>query len=213
MNQHCFNLGRATGIFLLLLASPDIVHCQEAGWQNLFGDDLSKHWTTTGNWKRDKDGVVFLDPRPGEKGWQRYGAYLWAKEKYADFEVEFDYKINKDGNSGFHFNVGDLKSPVKTGLEVQISDLPPKDKLGDHHPGGIIPGIPPTRHAGKPAGEWNHFHITSKAGKVTVVLNGEKINEFSLDHEKIKDRPRSGYLGFQDNARPTWLRNFRIRKL
>jgi hypothetical protein len=187
---------------------------QEQPWTNLLeGGDLGKHWTTTGNWKLDKDGVVALEPRPGEKGWQRFDAYLWAKEQYQDFEIEFEHKINKGGNSGFYFHVGDLKSPVAKGLEVQISDLPTKEKLGDHHCGGIIPGIPPTKNAVKPAGEWNQFRITCKANKVTVVLNGETVNEFPLDHPRIKDRPPSGYVGFQDNAMPIWLRNMRIRKL
>src|SRR5262249_49127677 len=56
----------------------------------LAGDDLTKHWTTTGNWKLDRDGVVTLQPRPGEKGWQRYDAYLWSKKEYKDFEAEFE---------------------------------------------------------------------------------------------------------------------------
>src|SRR5256885_457193 len=73
-------------------------------WVDLLaGGDLTKHWKTTGNWKLDKDGVVALEPRPGEKGWQRYDAYLWAKKQYRDFEAEFEYKVNKNGNSGFYF--------------------------------------------------------------------------------------------------------------
>src|SRR6266550_542027 len=61
----------------------------------LAGADLSKHWTTTGNWKLGKDGVVSLQPRPGETGWTRYDAYLWSKKQYKDFEAEFEYKVAK----------------------------------------------------------------------------------------------------------------------
>src|SRR5262245_3423462 len=93
------------------------------GWVNLLeGGDLTKHWTTAGNWKLGKDGVVVLEPRPGEKGWQRFDAYLWAKKQYRDFEAEFEYKVAKGGNSGFYFHVGDQKSPVAKGIEVQIYD-------------------------------------------------------------------------------------------
>src|SRR5438067_996820 len=88
----------------------------------LAGKDLTQHWTTTGNWKLDKDGVVALEPRPGEKGWQRYDAYLWSKKQYKDFEADFEYKVAKGGNSGFYFHVGDLKDPVAKGIEVQIYD-------------------------------------------------------------------------------------------
>jgi hypothetical protein len=186
-------------------------------WVNLLkGGDLSKHWTTTGNWKLDKEGVVALKPREGEKGWTRFDAYLWSKKQYKDFEAEFEYKVNKGGNSGFYFHVGDRKSPVAKGIEVQIYDSAgkkPGAKLTDHDSGGIIPGIPPTKNAAKPAGQWNKMKVTCKGGKVTVVLNGEVVNDVRLDHAKIKDRPAKGYVGFQDHGLPLWLRNVRLREL
>lgn len=187
-----------------------------AGWVNLLdGTDLSKNWTTTGNWKL-ADGVVSLEPRPGEKGWSRFDAYLWAKKEYKDFEIEFEYKVQKGGNSGFYFHVGDVKSPVAKGIEVQIYDSgsKPKDaKLTDHDSGGVIPGIPPMKNTAKPAGEWNKFRITCKGNKVTIALNGEVVNEVPLDNPRIKDRPPTGAIGFQDHALPLALRHIRIRDL
>jgi hypothetical protein len=189
----------------------------EGGWVNLLeGQDLGKHWTTKGNWRVEADGVVHLEPRPGEKGWQRYDAYLWSPKQYADFEVDFEYKVAKRGNSGFYFHVGDLKSPVATGIEVQIYDShgkPAGAKLTDHDSGGIIPGTPPTKNAAKPAGEWNRFLITVKGRNLTVRLNGEVVNEVDLGDPKFKGRPKAGYLGFQDHGLPLWLRNIRIREL
>jgi hypothetical protein len=49
-----------------------------------------------------------------------------------------------------------VKEPVKTGIEVQIYDSaskPATAKLNDHDSGGVIPGVPPTKNAAKPAGE------------------------------------------------------------
>src|SRR5947207_14538970 len=98
-------------------------------WVNLLdGKDLTTHWETKGNWILGDDGVVALVPRKGESGWQRYDAYLWAKKQYKDFEAEFEYKLEKGGNSGFYFHVGDLKEPVKNGIEVQIYDSGDKKK-------------------------------------------------------------------------------------
>jgi len=182
----------------------------------LAGGDLTKNWTTTGNWKLDKDGVVTLTPRKGEKGWQRYDAYLWAKKQYKDFEAEFEYKVQKGGNSGFYFHVGDKKSPVAKGIEVQIYDSgskKPGAKLTDHDSGGIIPGYPPKKNTAKAAGEWNKMKVTVKGNKVTVTLNGEVVNELPLDSVKIKDRPATGYIGFQDHGLPLSLRNIRVREL
>jgi hypothetical protein len=182
----------------------------------LEGNDLTRHWTTTGNWKIDKVGVVALEPRPGEKGWERYDAYLWSKKQYKDFDADFEYKVAKGGNSGFYFHVGDKASPVAKGIEVQIYDSYSKDKtakLSDHDSGGIIPGIPPTRRTSKPAMEWNHMQVTVKDNKVTVRLNGEIVNDVPLDSPSIKTRPATGYIGFQDHGLPLWLRNVRAREL
>jgi hypothetical protein len=211
---------RATAACLVIalgLTCPALAAEAGDGWVDLLeGNDLSKHWTTKGNWSIDEDGVVALTPRPGEGGWSRFEAYLWLEDEYKDFEIQFDYMVQRGGNSGFYFHVGDKASPVAKGIEVQIYDSHrkgPSARLGDHDSGGIIPGIPPTKNAAKPAGEWNQFHIICKDGNVTVKLNGEVVNEFSLDNPKIKNRPESGYIGFQDHALPLKLRNIRIRKL
>jgi hypothetical protein len=197
--------------------APAPCTAEDDGWVDLLeGNDLSKHWTTKGNWSIDKDGVVALEPRPGEKGWSRFDAYLWLNAEYKDFEIQFEYKVQPHGNSGFYFHVGDKNSPVAKGIEVQIYDSFPKGtegKLGDHDSGGIIPGIPPSKNAAKPAGEWNQFHVVCKGRDLTVKLNGEVVNELSLDHPRIKNRPNSGFIGFQDHALPLALRNIRIRGL
>jgi hypothetical protein len=201
---------------LCLLASADEKKDEGDRVNLLAGGDLTKHWTTKGNWILGSDGVVVLKPRPGESGWQRYDAYLWSKKQYKDFEIEFDYKVQKGGNSGFYFRVGDRKDPVAKGIEVQIYDSAGKkegQKLTDHDSGGIIPGIPPTKNAAKPAGEWNHFHITCKNDKLTVVLNGVTVNEVDLTKRPLNSRPATGYIGFQDHGLPLELRNIRIREL
>ena len=165
---------------------------------------------------RDRPGDFNLAGRPGEKGWSRWTAYLWSKKEYKDFEIEFDYKVQKGGNSGFYFRVGDKDDPVAQGIEVQIYDSygkPTDRKLTDHDSGGIIPGLPPKKNSAKPANEWNRFHITNQDNKLTVKLNGVVVNQLSLDQAKLKDRPDTGYIGFQDHAMPLALRRIRIRAL
>ena len=184
------------------------------GWHDLLaGGDLTERWHTKGNWKLGADGVVTLQPRDGETGWRRFDAYLWLEGRYGDFEMEFDYKLEPGGNSGFYFHVGDEASPVQKGIEVQIYDSksPQGRKLNDHDSGGIIPGIPPTAHRSRKAGEWNRFRITCRGERLTVMLNGTVVNDIRLDHERIADRPRTGAIGFQDHGLPLALRRIRIR--
>lgn len=182
----------------------------------LEGNSLTKHWTTTGNWKIDKEGVMTLEPREGEKGWQRYDAWLSSTKQYTDFEIEFEYRVQKGGNSGFYVHVGDVKQPVSSGIEVQIYDSGSKAadaKLTDHDSGGIIPGIPPTKNAAKPAGEWNKFQITVKGNSLKVVLNGVLVNDVDLQNDKLKSRPKTGYISFQDHGLPLGLRNIKLKTL
>jgi hypothetical protein len=81
------------------------------------GGAYQEHWTTTGN-RQTVDGAVKLTPREGEWGWSRWSAYLWSKKEHQDFEIQFDYKVEERGNSGFYFRVGDRNSLVGTGIEV-----------------------------------------------------------------------------------------------
>jgi hypothetical protein len=183
------------------------------GFVPLFnGKDLSG-WQTTGNWVVESDGSVSLSPREGEKGWQRYDAYLATQRKYADFVLDLEFKINAKGNSGVFMRVADLKEPVKSGFEVQILDTYGLAKPGHHDCGGIVHGIGPSKNMVKPAGEWNRYTVTVKGRSVKVAFNGEQVIDTTLDDIKMKDRPNDGYIAFQDEALRVWYRNVRIQEL
>ncbi|CAN5131024.1 hypothetical protein BH11PLA2_BH11PLA2_24750 [soil metagenome] len=188
---------------LLTFTTGLALAADDAKWVDLTGDDLAKNWTTKGNWVL-KDGVFTLTPRMGEKGWSRFNAYLWSnKTDYTDFECEFEYKVEKAGNSGFYFHVGDVANPVNKGIEVQIEDSFGQTKLTDHTSGGVIPGIAPTKNVAKAPGEWNKMIVTVKGDKLTVTLNGTVNNDIELSKfDKLKDRPKSGSIGFQDHGLP-----------
>jgi hypothetical protein len=190
-------------------------HAADITWVELVHNgQISDRWETKGNWHAGKDDVVSLTPRPGEKGWNRFDSYLWSKDEYEDFEIQFDYRVQPQGNSGFYFHVGDRSDPVKKGIEVQIFDSsgkPDRAKLSDHDSGGIIPGIPPTKSTARPAGEWYHFRILVERRRLKVLLNDQLVNDIDLE-QKLSDRPNRGYIGFQDHGLPLALRNVRIRK-
>lgn len=210
--------GRVAACAALLVAGVSVAFAQTADerpWVNLLpGGAFQEHWTTTGNWQT-VDGAVKLTPRVGERGWSRWNAYLWSKKEYQDFEIQFDYKVEQRGNSGFYFRVGDKNSPVANGIEVQIyaSHGKPDNKLSDHDSGGVIPGTAPKKNAARPQGEWNHFHIINQGDKLTVKLNGEVVNEMDLTKAPLASRPKKGPIGFQDHSLPLWLKDIKIREL
>jgi hypothetical protein len=185
----------------------------EDGFVPLFnGKDLTG-WETKGNWLVEEDGVLAIKPRKGERGWQRYDAYLWAEKPYGDFVLDLEFKIPRGGNSGVFVRVKDKNNPVRTGIEVQISDCHRKKRVGAHDCGGVIGTVGPTRNMAKPAGEWNRMVVTCRGKQIQVALNGEQIVDCDLSKTSRRDRPLVGYIGLQDHGRPLWFRNIRIKVL
>jgi len=193
-------------------ASMEKPAAEKEGFKPLFNGKNLDGWTTTGNWFVE-DGILRLEPRPGEKGWQRYDAYLWADKQYGDFVLDLEFRIQKGGNSGAFIRVKDKKNPVATGMEAQILDTHGKKKVGPHDCGGIIGTVGPSKNMVKPAGEWNRMIVTCKGSRLKVAMNGEPIIDIDLSTTSRKDRPMKGHLGFQDEAKPLWYRNIYIKTI
>ncbi|MFC4993937.1 3-keto-disaccharide hydrolase [Rubritalea tangerina] len=170
-------------------------------------------FSTEGNWKEQGD-VISLVPRSGESGWKRYGSYLWAKKQYGDFVCRFEYKHGKRGNSGFYFRAADADDPVETGIEIQILDsYGKKGALSHHDNGGVIFTRGAAKNMSRKPGEWNQVKVRCEGHHLKVWLNGEKVQDMYLDKTGLKDRPMSGYLGFQDHGDPLELRRISIESL
>lgn len=190
---------------------------KDEGFVTIFdGTDLSK-LETEGNWKIQKDGSLYLEPREGEKGWQRYHHYLCLKENYGDFVFDFEYKHAEGGNSGLYFRVADKADPVTTGFEVQIMDSTGKAdaKMGHHDLGGVIKTKGASKNMSKAPNEWNRMTVTMKGSQLTVVLNGETVQDFDLSAEKGAgiELVAEGGISIQDHGLPFWVRNLQVKRL
>ena len=202
-------------ILITIIILTPLLKAEKKKWVTLYnGKDLTG-WQTTGNWLPQKDGSVLIQPRKGEKGWQRYSAYLWSKKRYKDFVLHVEYKYPPKGNSGIHFRVGDLKNPVNTGIEAQVLDSFGKKKVGPHDHGGIIRTVGASKNMSKKSGEWNTMIVSCKGHHLQVKLNGEQIVNIQLDKTPMKDRPLEGYIGLQDHGEPNnlYFRNIKIQEL
>lgn len=188
-------------------------HADEEGFVPLFNRKDLTGWQTTGNWVMEEGVDVTLKPRKGESGWTRYNDYLTTARTYRDFVLDLEFKFEAKGNSGVFLRVGDLKDHVNSGMEVQILDTHGKENVGHHDCGGLIKTQGPSKNMVKPAGEWNRYTITMKGNQLTVVLNGEQILDLDLSQSAMKDRPAEGYISFQDEGKPIWYRNVRIKEL
>jgi hypothetical protein len=198
---------------LLVVVPTQAEEKNQGGFAPMFDGKTLEGWKTTGNWVYEEWGLLTLQPRPGETGWQRYDAYIMTDRKYKDFILDLEFKIGKEGNSGVFLRVDDPLDPVEKGMEVQILDTHGKENPGHHDCGGLIRTVGPSKNMAKPAGEWNRYIITCRGNQLTVVLNGEQIIDIELDKSAMKDRPLEGHIGFQDEAKRVWYRNVRIKEL
>ncbi len=187
-----------------------------SGWQDLFTKDLSNATFKPGSWTMDNS-VLTLNG----------GGYIWSKEKYGDFILDLEFKLEKNTNSGVFVRTGDVAKFVQSSIEIQIHQSTDGTKYGSC--GAIYDCMAPAKDMVFAAGQWNHFTITCKANKIYVVFNGEQIIDMDLNlwpepgknpdgtknkfRTAIKDMPRSGHIGFQDHGQPIWYRNIKIKQL
>ena len=179
----------------------------KAGWTKLYNGQNLDGWRTTGNWIPSDGGVLRIQPRSGERGWRRFGSYLWSEKKYEDFILDLEYSYPAKGNSGVFFRVGDIEKPVATGIEAQILDSTGKKGAMTHHDhGGIIQTVGASRNMSRPPGAWNRMIIACRGHHLAVDLNGERIVDIKLDKSAVKDRPLEGHIGLQDHGEPNVIR-------
>ena len=170
-------------------------------------------FTTTGNWSQADDGVISLIPRKGEKGSKRYSCYLYSKQQYKNFECKFEYKQEKNSNSGFFFHIADQNDPAAKGIEVQIRDSREIKQLRACDCAGIIRGPAATKNMSKPAGEWNKMTVRLIDKQITVTHNGEIVQDVDLNQTPLKNIAEKGYIAFQDHGQKFWVRNIKIKAL
>lgn len=181
----------------------------------------------TNNWVIDGDALKTV---PGK------AVDLVTVEKYKDFELEVEWKVQVGGNSGIIYNVVEGSGPdygatYMTGPEMQVLD-------DAKHPDGKNPKTsagalyamkaPGADRKVNPPGEWNKAKLVIKNNQVEHWLNGVKIVEYTwgsdemkgwIAKSKFKDMPLfaksmdGGLIAFQHHGEEAWYRNIRIRRL
>lgn len=205
----------------------------DAGWVNLFDGSSLNGWHTFGSsdagsaWTVDSNSIRLNASAKDGRG------DLVSNESYENFDLKYDWKISKGGNSGLLFYVQDDKpkyeDTYKTGPEMQVLDDERHDdrKKPSHRAGSLYDMIQATPGAVKPAEEWNTAEIISNNGKLDFYLNGVHVVNTTifddnwkkmLDNSKFKEWPafgtfKSGHIALQDHGNDVWFKNIQIRKL
>jgi hypothetical protein len=200
-----------------------------SGYDILFnGKDLTGWLTGPDNAWVVEDGTLTVQREMDGK--EHNFDYLWTKQKYGDFILDLEFKVTDRTNSGIFLRTSDVKDPVYTGIEVQVSNSHGRRGVNrGGTAGAIYDCLAPTKNAVKPAGQWNHCQITCRGPRIEVVLNGEKVIDMDVEQWKtphknpdgsgnkypraIKDFARVGHIGLQDHGRKVWYRSVWIKSL
>ncbi|HTE24968.1 3-keto-disaccharide hydrolase [Flavitalea sp.] len=162
---------------------------------------------------------------------------LVTKEKYKNFEMEFEWKVSKAGNSGIFFHMqesqihqsGNGNSPNwLDNFEFQIlDDIDFNDKAPIRSAGSLYDLIVPTNKTLKPVGEYNTGKLVVNGNRVEHWLNGKKVVEYEMgsvktnrliNESKYKDNPifgksPDGLIMIQHHGQKVWFKNIRVKRL
>ncbi|WP_306429283.1 DUF1080 domain-containing protein [Sphingobacterium sp. E70] len=174
-----------------------------------------------------RNGTIYCDPNNES---QKYD--LVSNTDYKNYEFKFEWKLEKEGNSGVFVNVQeqpDINATYHSGPEYQL--------LADSHPdfdkplkraGCLYTFLPQQNFVStKAKDDWNQSSIVQKDGKITFYLNGKVTAEMDFNSQKWKDLVKhstfkdfpefgqhvSGKLALQDWSRGVSFRNLKIKQL
>lgn len=196
-------MGRSI-LFLAMLAVVALP-AKSGEWKQLFdGKDLTG-WKQVGPGHFEVENGM-LKPISG------MGLLYYTGGKIENSVIRVVFKVTKpEDNAGIFIRIPveprEEWMPVHYGYEVQIYDA------GDeHHRTGVLYSLTTAMaRASKPAGEWNTMEITLDGPHTVVVLNGQKVTDYTEGQavpERTKDyephrgtRPNAGYFGLQNHPR------------
>jgi hypothetical protein len=217
------------------------------GWKLLFDGKSFKGWRGLGRedvpaglWviedgtikKVKTDNVNKLpDGRPAD------GGDLMTIQTYDNYELYFEWKINKGGNSGLKYNVSEEMSQKygskysALGFEYQMLDDDDPQYKGVLKPsqfsGSLYDLMPAMNIVLKPVREFNSSRILIDGNHVEHWLNGIKVLAYELGSKELDAAyktskfykvpgfmdKRKAHIVLQNHNDESWFRNIKIREL
>jgi hypothetical protein len=166
---------------------------------------------TLNGWKMAGEGRFVIIESDAALQSDKGGGLLWYSEKqYKDFILKLDWKISDEGdNSGVFVRFPDPDDnpniAVREGYEVQIDD-----RAGNriHQTGAIYDFAAPSKIVSKPPGQWNTMEIQTLGQSYTVIINGQKVTEFT------GSRTTEGHIGLQahDDESKVSFKNIMVKE-
>jgi hypothetical protein len=183
------------------------------GWRNFMKPGVDAGWVV-------KDGILICaDPKHTDD--------IITVGKYADFDLSFEWRISKMGNSGVYYHVIEAgEHGYESGPEYQLLDNAHGEKPKEQA-GSLFGLYPPSKDTTKPVGEFNLSRIVVNHGHVEHWMNGVKVAEYQLNSPDFKARVAgtkfanwplfatadTGFISLQDHGDGVAFRNIKIKSL
>ncbi|HKK76158.1 MAG TPA: DUF1080 domain-containing protein [Saprospiraceae bacterium] len=208
-------------------------------WTYLFNGENLDGWHIYNKGKENfngwqvSEGVLLFDPADRTEA---SNADLVTDQQFTNFELEMEWMISEEGNSGVFWGVVEdeqYPNTYETGPEIQVLDdnwTAYVEERGDiQRAGSLFNVLAPAEIVSKPANEWNHFliHINQAQNEGFVVFNGVEVLRFPVNGPEweeliadsgFKDWPgfgkaKTGHIALQDHGGQVAFRNIKIREL
>lgn len=224
MKFSCRHLFSIVAIGAVALLPHSSLADKSEGFTSLFnGKDLSGWKVPEGDndhWKVI-DGVIDYDAQSEAEGDKN----LWTEKSYQDFTLKIDWRIKqttgfydvpyvlpdgtyaldadgkklthkiKNADSGIY-----LRGSSKAQLNIWCWPIGSGEVYGYRNDKNVSAevraGVTPKLNPDNPVGEWNHFEITMKGDRLTVVSNGHLI----IDNAQLPEIPELGPIALQHHG-------------
>lgn len=219
---------------------------KNAGWELLFDGKTFNGWRGIGrngvqndHWKVENGMIRKVNNAEvlAATGKEIDGGDLCTIETFDNYELSFEWKIKKDGNSGIKYNVSEKISTSyggkysALGFEYQILDDNSEKYKGKLKPSQYTAGLyemyAPKNVKINPVGEFNHSRLVLNDMHGEHWLNGVKVLEFEFatkewnelfqksKYHKYPDfeKKRKGHIVITNHSDDSWYRNIKIRRL
>lgn len=215
---------------------PNVLTTQEQkeGWSLLFDGKSTNGWhlynkgKTASAWNV-KNGELYCKA----DDYQAQHGDLISDKQFENYDLKFDWRIVKAGNSGLFINVQEKKelpTAWASGPEYQLLEKSHNDHTANPAKrAGCLFNLFPQKNPVLPKapGEWNQSRIKQVNGKVEFYLNGILTASEDLKSEKWKKavatsnfktfpefgKHTKGHLALQDWANGISFRNIKIKQL
>ncbi len=169
------------------------------GWKPLFNGETLAGWGVAQGYANYyvEDGAILGRTAEGSPN-----TFLTTYDKFGDFELKFEVKVDEGLNSGVQIrsHSRDFGSRRYFGTQIEIETSPGQSGFiyGEGLNTGWVSKEPDegASHNYVKNDDWNEFHIIAKGDTITTFINGNQVTKLKLPRNIYRESP-SGSIGLQ----------------